>query len=477
MSACRTFLTRNTYLAVLFLCSMVSAAAEPTVFTGIKTLDGSSEPLIFEDDVVVEAGAVVTIKEGSEVVMSPGASWYIEGQLSVTGTSERPITFSSSSRSQPWGALCVSSTASVLIEHATLEHPSYGEGEFRSPGGAVTMHGGQVQLDYVTIDTETHGFYGTSATLTLNNCTFLMGDKAYDYIYIQYSDVYIDGCSFIAKYGFPDDIYDTGHCTTVVTRCFFDTCTGDAIDIGEETECELSYNQIVGSFDNAITFGESSTGKVHHNVLLGTTSGVEIKYGSYADVYNNTIVGSTYGLQILGYAGGTAYNNIFFDCDTLENAEKGLFVEYDHNLSNTFIPRGDVGLLGDPRFIDTRNMDFNLRANSPAINSGRPNITDPDGSRSDIGAFWFNGDTSAEEDLFEHLVYVDDTDHLHIETEYPASYEVWVFTEDGRVIERFSESGRGAYTTKLPTKLSAAPLFIAVRLAVGPKFSTKLLSY
>lgn len=484
MSACQmNVLCKKVALSILLIAPLLcisasNAYADPTIYTGVKTIDGSSEPLVFDDDVIIQAGAVITIEAGSEIVMAPGASWYIHGQLVASGTSDNEITFSSSSRSQSWGALCVTSTASVLIEHTTLLTPSYGAGEFRFPGGAVTMHGGQVELRDVTIDGKTHGFYGTSATLTLNNCTFLMGEEAYDYIFIQHSNVYIDGCSFISEYGLPNDIFDTGFCNAIVSNSFFDECTGDAIDIGDLTNCDLNNNLIVGSWDNAITLGETSTGVIHRNVLLGTTSGVEIKYGSYADVFNNTIVGSTYGLQILGYADGTAYNNIFYNCDTLENSEKGLFVEYDHNLSNTFLPRGESNLLNDPKFVQAEQGDYHLQFGSPAINTGRPDVTDPDGSRSDIGAFWFDSDSSAEEhDPFAFSAYIDEQQLLHVKTEYPARLEVWVFTEDGRVVQRIAKTGRGESITELPTKLSAAPLFVALKISVGPKFETTLMTY
>ena len=41
----------------------------------------------------------------------------------------------------------------------------------------------------------------------------------------------------------------------------------------------------------------------------------------------------------------------------------------------------------DPRFIDAENNNYNLFASSRLINAGDPNLTDSDGSRSDIGAY------------------------------------------------------------------------------------------
>ena len=40
----------------------------------------------------------------------------------------------------------------------------------------------------------------------------------------------------------------------------------------------------------------------------------------------------------------------------------------------------------NPEFIDVENLNFNYLQNSPCIDSGNPNLYDPDGSVRDIGA-------------------------------------------------------------------------------------------
>ncbi len=41
-------------------------------------------------------------------------------------------------------------------------------------------------------------------------------------------------------------------------------------------------------------------------------------------------------------------------------------------------------------FVDAENQDFHLQEGSPLIDAGDPSIRDPDGTVSDIGAFYFN---------------------------------------------------------------------------------------
>lgn len=48
---------------------------------------------------------------------------------------------------------------------------------------------------------------------------------------------------------------------------------------------------------------------------------------------------------------------------------------------------GSGGLYDDPLFVDPENGDYRLRPDSPCIDAGDLNLLDPDGSRSDMGAF------------------------------------------------------------------------------------------
>ena len=47
----------------------------------------------------------------------------------------------------------------------------------------------------------------------------------------------------------------------------------------------------------------------------------------------------------------------------------------------------------NPLFIDLYNWNFAYEDNSPCIDTGDPDETDPDGSRRDIGARWFGDET------------------------------------------------------------------------------------
>ena len=50
----------------------------------------------------------------------------------------------------------------------------------------------------------------------------------------------------------------------------------------------------------------------------------------------------------------------------------------------------NVEHLGNWNIVDLENLDFNYSSDSPCIDSGNPNLLDPDNTISDIGANFYN---------------------------------------------------------------------------------------
>ena len=47
----------------------------------------------------------------------------------------------------------------------------------------------------------------------------------------------------------------------------------------------------------------------------------------------------------------------------------------------------------NPHFVNLETWEFSYEENSPCIDAGHPEYTDPDGTISDIGARWFGDET------------------------------------------------------------------------------------
>jgi len=115
-------------------------------------------------------------------------------------------------------------------------------------------------------------------------------------------------------------------------------------------------------------------------------------------VKNNIIYGQTYGLccfissDELSEYPQISYNN-FYNCSGgsyIYANTTGVNTSSDYDFKQ-FSPQPGIGEIHqDPLFLDYTNNNYHLSMNSPCIDAGDPNSPlDPDGTRSDIGAYYF----------------------------------------------------------------------------------------
>ncbi len=86
-------------------------------------------------------------------------------------------------------------------------------------------------------------------------------------------------------------------------------------------------------------------------------------------------------------------NCIFWNNDRLMCCNGFIVYNYS-NIQNAGPNQPGIGNIdADPLFIDSDNGDFRLQANSPCIDTGDPSLRDSDGTRSDMGALFYDQET------------------------------------------------------------------------------------
>jgi len=144
----------------------------------------------------------------------------------------------------------------------------------------------------------------------------------------------------------------------------------------------------------------------YKKVYIYGDPGVTLNYGISTDLhkfYNNTINGiyDSCGIYARSVGVWTYYqgtlstidNNIIMNCDYILRNDSDIpaKVRYSafYNIAEDyFLGPGEFGegnIFANPMITDS--MDYHLQAFSPCIDAGDPNILDPDGSRSDMGAY------------------------------------------------------------------------------------------
>ena len=163
--------------------------------------------------------------------------------------------------------------------------------------------------------------------------------------------------------------------------------------------------------------------------LYESGQGISVNYSNF---WNNSIynMGDWVGLNVMTNANGDS-------CD------------YYHNI------------MLDPSFIDPTIGDYRLNVNSPAIDAGDPNSDiDPDGSISDMGAFYFNtvlytpfSDFSADPQLGNPPFEVNFTDLSQLSANgTPIESWLWDFGDDNNSSEQnplHTFQDNGLYTVSL----------------------------
>lgn len=137
---------------MLLLCwaAMAPALAGPRI-TGSLSSDASwpaaSSPVLLQGDVVLEAGATLTLEPGLVIHMEPGASFTVRhGAVRALGTAQQPITITSS-RPQPapgdwgeWRFLAGTRGEATQWAHVRIEY-----------GSGLVVEGASPGLDHVAI--------------------------------------------------------------------------------------------------------------------------------------------------------------------------------------------------------------------------------------------------------------------------------------------------------------------------------------
>jgi len=174
----------------------------------------------------------------------------------------------------------------------------------------------------------------------------------------------------------------------------------------------FAYNQAIG---NPQAYGNG--GGIHF-----VNRDTEESYSVH--ITNNTFVGNSASNDYMEAKGGGIFifqndrndslkiiNNIFannFSSSGLGSGAAvylpdsfGIYWDYNCIYENAIegIEFGPHDILFDPLFVDTANTDFHLQARSPCIDTGDPDSPlDPDSTRADIGAFFYDQSTFIDDD-------------------------------------------------------------------------------
>lgn len=160
----------------------------------------------------------------------------------------------------------------------------------------------------------------------------------------------------------------------------------------------IDHNVIINNLNDGITGNTGGQLLITNNTIAyNGRSGYTDWAGGGSRIFKNNIIvlNGWYGAYFNQNSGRTIlYNDTWGN--TRGNYYYGNISCCDPNAAQfSFTPNPGTGESSlEPKFIST--SDYHLQSSSPMINAGDPALIDPDGSHSDIGAYYFSGGTPAD---------------------------------------------------------------------------------
>ncbi len=166
---------------------------------------------------------------------------------------------------------------------------------------------------------------------------------------------------------------------------------------------DIEYCTIFDGETYGVNYMGTSSGSVSNCNFVSNDIGLVLMDYSHVSLKNsNFIANETYGLGIISEEPvlEATYSNFWDNSegDCMENCPGW------GSIWTPWEPEPGTGIIYEnPLFENLNNLDFNLTDNSPCIDAGNPNDTDPDNSVRDIGALIFSsyelGDCSQDNNL------------------------------------------------------------------------------
>lgn len=427
----------------------------PQIITEDEILLKICSPYYFDNDVTVETGATLYCEPGVEIFFGENVKLEVYGSIDFVGTEDDPI----------------------IIQGETGKIWKY-----------IRSDGGNVSIKYATIYAGEKAIsFANGGNILIENCTFFESGQDVNDLISGYG-VSVEFTDNVF-YGNPEnDKKDCIDCDGVPSGRFtgnvFYDVTDDCIDIGDgSTDIFIEENKAYNCESMGISIGEGSVATISRNIIAHSKGGIQIHTDAMATIINNTLYDNEIGIKCYHYdntpnSGGSAIviNTIFSQCVLDYELQTNSQIEITYSLSDKILHPGLGNIYDNPQFVNPLNDDFHLLVNSPCIDAGDVlTLPDPDGTRTDIGALFYNQNNVIQEFGNPISVYPN-----------PFSKKVIVRLDSNSLIQSinlynllgenvYSKNNIDANTFNLETE-SKGLLFILVSDKEGNKYSMKLIS-
>lgn len=354
----------------------------------------NDSPYIADDALVIGERDTLVIEPGVTVRFSGRFDFQISGALIAEGAERDSIFFTSYNENpDSWvGLRLLSGRASnSRLKYCSIKY-AYRSIEFNVASPVVS--------DCSFLSTSDAGLRFENSHATVNNC-LISSTGGSGITILEDSRVNINNCTIsgTANHG----ISVSGNASADVVECLI-TSVGDyGINLSNATACNIRGNHIINGSERGAYVNQSANVVIRENIIEANDGvGIFVNRSANFEVISNDIISNNgTGVQIYEDNGELSHNII------VNNGAYGIYSQ------NAELTEGYNCVWGSERDdyngINPSNTDISEdpmldedfipiwggwpdsdSLKSPVIDNGNPNLLDPDGSRMEIGARFFN---------------------------------------------------------------------------------------
>ncbi|KPL06252.1 hypothetical protein AMJ86_09180 [bacterium SM23_57] len=370
-------------VGVGLLMGIASVLAETYVSGEVfGTWNASGNPYIVEGDLSIPFDKTLRINAGVVVYFQGNDSLSVYGRLIVGGTYHDPVLFAPDAENfDGWKGVFFKRNAmnDSEIEYASISGSFIG----------IDVDRCDVDVRYSDINVVYRGLVlieadGNYLSNTIQ-CHYLLVTG----IYLLKSNAKLinNTIDTYGTYSYPSYGINADYCANAVIEGNLIRVDGDGpqygIRISNCSGLKIKYN-LVESLSDSSSIGihcvNSPYPEIRNNtvvtVSLSANKGISC-VNAHPFITNNILVdngeANSFGISCNSSNPTVSYNDI-----------------WNYNIPYAGCHPGEHDIYEDPLFAGGTPYDYHLQSNSPCIDSGNPNYLDPDGTRSDMGAFYFD---------------------------------------------------------------------------------------
>jgi len=291
------------------------------------------------EDMYVGPGDTLIVAEGTDIMMSPGASIFCKGKAILSGKKDKPINLRRSDPDHGWGAFVLQGkdTSGSVLKYTNFTGGTLDSAFNIDYSGMVSIH--------------------WSSSIVIENCEFSENTISDDCLHIVHSNITIRNSSF---YNTNADSIDLDYAEGTIQSCIFENSGNDLLDL-MTSDVFVSNCSFTGASDKGISIGEKASPVISNCKFTDCKIAIESKDESTPIIYgcdfreNDT----AYHAYLKKWEYGSAGHGYLINSKITVDNKTGIVLDNDSSL-NIFESDCNADIVGEEGIVHVDRLNIQI---------------------------------------------------------------------------------------------------------------------